>query len=64
MRFMDNVALHTGDRKAFATLTQTLSILADPKSRALAMSQVNMERALENGLTADGRNRVLNYFNA
>lgn len=64
MRFMDNIALPVGDRKAFANITQMLHILADPKSRNLAMKQVSMERALENGLTAEGRDRVLNYFGA
>jgi hypothetical protein len=64
MRFMDNITLHLGDRKAFANLSQTLHILADTKSRALAMSQINLERALENGLTAEGRKRVLDYFGA
>lgn len=64
MRFMDNVALPVGDRKAFANITQMLHILADPKSRTLAMQQVSMSRALENGLTAEGRDRVLNYFGA
>lgn len=62
MRFMDNITLHVGDRKAFANITQMLHILADPKSRQLAMGQINMERALENGLTAEGRKRVLDYF--
>jgi hypothetical protein len=64
MRFMDNVSLPVGDRKAFANITQMLHILADPKSRSLAMKQVSMERALENGLTAEGRDRVLSYFGA
>lgn len=64
MRFMDNVTLHAGDRKAFAKLTQMLALLADPKSRTLAMKQINMERALEDGLTPEGRNRVLHYFSA
>lgn len=62
MRFMDNITLPVGDRKAFANLSQMLAIVADPKSRAVAMKQVSMERALENGLTPEGRTRVLNYF--
>ncbi|BAW19238.1 hypothetical protein [Ralstonia phage RP31] len=61
-RFMDNITLAVGDRKAFVNLTQMLAILADPKSRELAMKQVHMERALENGLTVEGRTRVLHYF--
>lgn len=63
MRFMDNVILHAGDRKAFANITQMMHILADPASREITLKQVNMERALENGLTEEGRTRVLNYFN-
>jgi hypothetical protein len=63
MRFMESVQMHAGDRKAFAYLSQLLHILADPKSRDIAIKQINMELALQNGLTADGRTRVLNYFN-
>jgi hypothetical protein len=62
MRFMDNVTLNVGDRKAFAAISQMLAILADPLSRDLALKQVNLERALANGLTAEGRMRVLHYF--
>lgn len=63
MRFMDNINLPAGDRKAFACITQMLNILADGKSRQAALSQINMQRALENGLSEEGRMRVLNYFN-
>lgn len=62
MRFMDNITLHAGDRKAFQHLTQVLAILADPKSRDLGLRQVDMSKALENGLTAQGQQRVLHYF--
>jgi hypothetical protein len=63
MRFMDSVTLHAGDRKGFQYLTQMLHMLADPQSREIMMTQINMELALQNGLTPDGRTRVLNYFN-
>lgn len=63
MRFMDSVTLHAGDRKGFQYLTQMLHMLADLQSRDVMMSQINMELALQNGLTPDGRTRVLNYFN-
>ena len=63
-RGMENITLHAGDRKAFLNITQVLHMLADPKSREVAMGQVNFERALENGLTAEGRKRVLDYFGA
>lgn len=62
MRFMDNVTLHAGDRKAFTEISLMLSILADPKGRDIGMTQINMNRALENGLSVEGRNRVLDYF--
>lgn len=63
-RGMENITLHAGDRKAFLNITQLLHMLADVKSREVAMGQVNFERALENGLTAEGRKRVLDYFGA
>jgi hypothetical protein len=64
LRFMDNVTLATGDRKAFANITHALALLADAQSRPLAMRQLNLGKALENGLTAAGQQRVLHYFDA
>ncbi len=64
LRFLESVELPTGDRKAFNNLTHLLYVAADPATRQKALETVNMERALENGLTAEGRDRVLRFFNA
>lgn len=61
-RFMDNIVLGVGDRKAFTSLTHVLFLTADPKSREVALRQLNLEAALQNGLTEQGRQRVLEYF--
>lgn len=61
-RFMEHVVLSQSDRNAFLSLTHLLSVTADPKSRELALKQLDLELALENGLTAEGKLRVLGYF--
>lgn len=62
LRFMESVRMNSGDRQAFINLTHVLSLLADPQSRELSKTQLNFDKALGDGLTPDGRNRVLNYF--
>lgn len=64
LRFLESIELGIGDRKAFNNLTHLLYIAADPASRDKALETISMERALENGLTAEGRDRVLKFFNA
>lgn len=64
LRFLESVELSVGDRKAFQYITHLMFVTADPKSRAMAISTVNIAKALENGLTAEGRDRVLKYYNA
>lgn len=63
-RFMEHVNLSKADRKAFEQLTHMLSMLANTSTRAVAMKQINLERALDSGLTAEGQRRVLQYFGA
>lgn len=61
-RYMEHVVLSQSDRNAFVSLTHLLAVTADPKSRDLALKQLDIEKALENGLTAEGKLRVLEYF--
>lgn len=61
-RFMEHVVLSKADRDAMQAITHTLFIVADTKSRELALKQVNLEKALSSGLTAEGQRRVLQYF--
>lgn len=64
LRFMESVVLGEGDRKGFNYLTHLLCVGADPVSRKLALKSVNFDRALSNGVTAVGRDRILGYFDA
>lgn len=64
LRFRESMVLGEGDRKAFVNLTHLLFVTADPKSRGNIVKMVNLDRTLENGLTAAGRDRVLNFYNA
>ncbi len=61
-RFESHVVLSREDRKAFRNITHLLSVVADPKGRALALRTINLEAALANGLTEEGRNRVINHL--
>lgn len=63
-RFMEAVPLNKSDRDAFQNLTHLLSVTSDPKSREVTLKQVRLDKALANGLTAEGQRRVLAYFGA
>lgn len=64
LRFMESVVLGEGDRKAFNYLTHLLCVAADPVSRKQALKSINFDRALSNGVTPAGRDRILGYFDA
>lgn len=64
LRFMESVVLGEGDRKGFNYLTHLLCVGADPVSRSQALKSINFDRALSNGVTAVGRDRILGYFDA
>ena len=61
-RFFDQMALPENDRKAFQRLLNLIKITADPKARALALTQVDMSATLQHGLSDLGRQKVLNFF--
>jgi hypothetical protein len=62
-RFMDNVALNDTERKAFVRLIDMIKLLGPKDSRVTALKQVDMSKALQFGMTDEGRRRVLNFFN-
>lgn len=62
-RFMEEVALSASDRQALLNLTSLLCLIADPKGRAVALRSIDVTKALQNGLTAQGVQRVMNYLN-
>lgn len=61
-RFNHHIPLSGQERKALQKITHLLSVMADPNSRKLAGSVIDIEAALEDGLTEEGRNRVISYF--
>lgn len=61
-RFMQNIALGKADRTAFTSLTHLLYITAKPSTRAFALRQIDITRALANGLSAEGASRVMAYY--
>lgn len=63
-RFMEHVNLSKADRTALQQLTHVLAMVANPGTRKLALRQINLERALSSGLTAEGQRRVLQYLEA
>lgn len=62
-RFMDNVTLNEVERKAFTNLLNMIKLLGPKESRTVALKQIDMSKALRYGLTDNGRQRVLNFFN-
>ena len=63
MRFVENLALTTNDIHAFRRIINLLKILAPVKGRAEAAKQVSFTKSLQFGLTDEGRQRILTYFN-
>lgn len=62
-RHFDNVALELNDRRAFQRLLNLAILTADPKSRSLALKQIDMQKTLEFGVTEEGRSRILGFYN-
>ncbi len=62
-RFMDQVELSQTDRKAFERILNLIKVMGPKKSRAQAIKQVSFENSLRYGLTEQGRQRVLDFFN-
>lgn len=62
-RFMDSITLNDVERKAFTRLINLVKLLGPKESRAVALKQVNFTSSLQYGLTDEGRQRVLGFFN-
>lgn len=62
-RFMEEVALSASDRQAMLNLVTLLCLIADPKGRAMIVKTIDINKALESGLTAQGVQRVMDYLN-
>ncbi|WP_233874726.1 hypothetical protein [Paraburkholderia adhaesiva] len=54
--------LSKNQRRGFEKIITLLKTLADPKTRPVALRQVDFERLLQYGLTEQGRNRLAAYF--
>jgi hypothetical protein len=61
-RYWDNVALSKTQRRGFEKIITLLKTLADPKTRQVALRQVDFEWLLQYGLTEKGRTRFAAYF--
>lgn len=61
-RFFEHMALPENDRRAFQRLLNLVKLTADPKSRSLVMSQIDMASTLEHAVSDHGRNKVLAFF--
>lgn len=61
-RFYEAMMLPKTERDSFQRLINMLLLTADPKSRLIGIKQINFEPTLS-GLTAEGRQNVMNFFN-
>lgn len=62
-RGFEDIVLPEAERKAFQRLLNLIKLTADPKSRQIALKQVDITKTLELGLTEPGRQRVLGFYN-
>lgn len=62
-RGFEDIALPESDRKAFQRLLNLIVLTADPKSRPIALRQVDMGKTLELGVTEPGRQRLHAFYN-
>lgn len=62
-RYMYAVTLNEDERRAFSNLTCMLRLFANPATRSTVARTTDHVRLLAYGLTEDGRNRVISYFN-
>lgn len=64
-RAVDQMKLSKDDLKAYCDVTTMMRVLAPVKSRkAVLANGLSLSRSLRNGLTQDGINRVVSYFDA
>ena len=61
-RHFDNVSLSETQRKGFLGLLNLIKLTADPKGRQQALKQIDMSKALQFGLSEEGRNRIENFY--
>lgn len=62
-RGFEDMPLPEVDRKAFQRLLNLIVLTADPKSRPVALRQVDMGKTLELGVTEPGRQRLHAFYN-
>lgn len=61
-RDFDNVPLAEPDRRAFQRFLMLLTLTADPKSRAVALKQIDMTKTLALGVSEPARQRVQAFY--
>jgi hypothetical protein len=62
-RGMEHVALPPNDQKGLQRLLNLIKITANPVGRQAACKQVDFARTLEFGVTEEGRQRLLGFYN-
>ena len=62
-RGMDNIPLNKDDRAAFTRLLNLFKLVANPQSRKIALKQVDLNASLQYGVTEQGKNRLMSFFN-
>lgn len=64
-RSVDSMKLSSEDRQAYCDVSTMMRVLAPVKSRKAVLStSLKLSRSLRNGLTQEGINRVVGYFEA
>lgn len=63
-RFDGHISLSREERRALQKITHLLALAADTKTRSMLRSMVDVDTALEDGLTEEGRSRVISFLQA
>ena len=61
-RFTENIPLAKADRDAHISIVSLMMNTANVKGRALALKQIDLNKALSKGLSEAARNRVLRFY--
>ena len=62
-RFMEHITLSDIERTAFQRILNLMKLTADPKGRAIAINQINMNATTEFCISEQGKQNLIKFFN-
>jgi hypothetical protein len=62
-RQLQNVPMAKDQREAFQNVVNMIKLTADPQGRKVGLKQFDKDRSMKHGLTEQGRNKLLGFYN-